>query len=91
LLPWWSRARTLLLQLERAVGSDTADIEMDLEEVAAHLAPHKRRAIGPWIRRVEAAIDRERRRRRSPTSMVVGVLNDVVFGEHSLVRRGAVA
>ena len=85
------RARTIIGRLERGAADD--DEEMDLEDIAVYLAARKRRApeIGPWIRRIEAAIERERRRRRSPTAMVVGVLNDVVYGEASLVQRGAAA
>jgi len=82
------RARMLLGALERGAPARTM---LDLEEVAAYLLARKQRApeIGPWIRRVEAAIERERRRRRSPTSMIIGVLNDVVFGATSLTPRGA--
>ncbi|HKA91044.1 MAG TPA: hypothetical protein VKE22_25455 [Haliangiales bacterium] len=87
------RARPLLAILERGGDPQAADAAIDLEQIAAYLDARKRRApeIGPWLRRVEAAIERERRRRRSPTSMVIGVMNDVVYGESSLIGRGAAA
>jgi hypothetical protein len=80
------RAGPLLRQLEAARGEPDVDVVLALDGLSTYLrerCPHAP-DVGPWIQAIDLAMARLRRKRRSATMMVTGVLNDVVLDDRTV-------